>query len=45
MVKNYHSISVLSMVSDGFEKLVNNRFADHLDKWPFSDFQYDFRSF
>ena len=32
MVKNYYSISLLSVVSDGFEKLVNNRFVDHLDK-------------
>ena len=28
-----------------FEKLVNNRLADHLEKmWQISDFQYGFRS-
>ena len=30
--KNYHSISVLSVLSKGFEKLLNNRFFDHLEK-------------
>ena len=33
------------MVSKVFEKLVNNRILDHLDKCGlFSDFQYGFRS-
>ena len=33
------------MVSNVFEKLVNNRIVDHLDKCGFfSDFQYGFRS-
>ena len=33
------------MVSKVFEKLVNNRIVDHLEKWGlFSDFQYSFRS-
>ena len=33
------------MVSKVFEKLVNNRFVDHLGKCGrFSDFQYVFRS-
>ena len=33
------------MVSKVFEKLVNNRIIDHLEKCGlFSDFQYDFRS-
>ena len=33
------------MVSKVFEKLVNNRIVDHLEKCGlFSDFQYDFRS-
>ena len=33
------------MVSKVFEKLVNNRIADHLDKCGLlSDFQYGFRS-
>ena len=27
--KNYHPVSVLSVVSKVFEKLVNNRIADH----------------
>ena len=34
------------MVSKVFEKLVNNRIVDHLEKYAlFSDFQYGFRSF
>ena len=37
--KNYHSISLLSVLSKGFEKLLNNRFFDHLEKSVlFSDF-------
>ena len=43
--KNYHPISLLSVVSKVFEKLVNNRIVDHLEKCGlFSDFQYGFRS-
>ena len=43
--KNYHPASLLSMVSEVFGKLVNNRIVDHLDKCGlFSDFQYSFRS-
>ena len=43
--KNYHPVSLLSVVSKGFEKLVNNR-IDHPEKCDlFSDFQYGFRSF
>ena len=43
--KNYHPVSLLSVVSKLFEKLVNNRIVDHLEKCgPFSDFQYGFRS-
>ena len=30
--KNYHPISLLSVVSKVFEKLVNNRIVDHLEK-------------
>ena len=30
--KNYHSFSLLSVVSKVFEKLVNNRIVDHLEK-------------
>ena len=43
--KNYRPVSLLSVVSKVFEKLVNNRIVDHLEKCGlFSDFQYDFRS-
>ena len=43
--KNLHFVSLLSVVSNVFEKLVNNRIVDHLEKYGlFSDFQYDFRS-
>ena len=43
--KNYCSVSLLSVVSEVFEKLVNNRIVDHLEKCGlFSDFQYGFRS-
>ena len=43
--KNYHSVSLLSVVSKVFEKLVNNRIVDHLEKCDlFSDLQYGFRS-
>ena len=30
--KNYHPVSLLSVVSKVFEKLVNNRINDHLEK-------------
>ena len=43
--KNYHPVSLLSVVSKVFEKLINNRIVYHLEKCAlFSDFQYDFRS-
>ena len=43
--ENYHPVSLLSVVSKVFEKLVNNRIVDHLGKCGlFSDFQYGFRS-
>ena len=42
--KNYHPVSLLSVVSKAFEKLVNNRIVDHLEKCcPFCDFHYGFR--
>ena len=42
--KNYRPVSLLSMVSKVFEKLVNNRIVDHQEKCGlFSDFQYGFR--
>ena len=43
--KNYRPVSLLSVVSKVFEKLVNNRTVDHLEKCGlFSDFQHGFRS-
>ena len=43
--KNYCPVNLLSVVSKVFEKLVNNRIVDHLEKCGlFSDFQYGFRS-
>ena len=42
--KNYCPVSLLSVVSKFFEKLLNNRIVDHLEKYGlFSDFQYGFR--
>ena len=42
--KNYHPVSLLSVVSKVL-KLVNNRIIDHLEKCGlFSDFEYGFRS-
>ena len=43
--KNYHPVSLCSVVSKVFEKLINNRIVDHLEKCGlFSYFQYGFRS-
>ena len=43
--KNYCPFSLLSVVSNVFEKLVNKRIVDHLEKRGlFSDFQHGFRS-
>ena len=43
--ENYRPVSLLSVVSKVFEKLVNNRIVDHLEKCGlFSDFQYGFKS-
>ena len=43
--KNYCPVSLLSVVIKVFEKLVNNRIVDHLEKCGlFSDLQYGFRS-
>ena len=44
--KNYCPVSLLSVVSKVFEKLVNNRILDHPEKCGlFSNFQYGFTSF
>ena len=41
--KNYRPDSLLSVVSKGFEKLVNNRIVNHLENCRlFYDFQYGF---
>ena len=43
--KSFSPVSLISVVSKIFEKLVNNRIVDHLEKCGlFSDFQYGFRS-
>ena len=43
--KNYRAVSLLSMVSKIFEKLVNNRIVGQLEKCVLSSgFQYCFRS-
>ena len=43
--KKYHPVSLLSVVSKVFEKLVTNRIVDHLEKCGLlSDFQCVFRS-
>ena len=45
MAKNYCPSSLLSVVSKVFEKLVNDRVIDHLEKSGlFSDFHNGFRS-
>ena len=42
--KSYCPVSLLSVLSKVFEKLVNNMILDHLEKYDlFSDFQYRFR--
>ena len=43
--KNYCPVSLLFVVSKVFEKLINNRTVDHIEKCGlFSDFQYGIRS-
>ena len=43
--KKYHDVSLLSVVSKVFERLVKNRIVDHLEKCDiFYDFQYGFTS-
>ena len=44
IAKSYRPVSLLSVVSKVFEKLVNNKLVDHVEKSGlFSDFQYGFR--
>ena len=44
-VKKYRPVSLLSVVSKVFGKLISIRIVDHLEKFGlFSDFQYGFRS-
>ena len=44
--KTHHPVSLLSVVSKVFGKLVNNRIVDHLEKCGlFSDLHFGFRSF
>ena len=43
IAKNYHSVSLLFVLSKVSEKLANNRSVDYLEKCGlFSDFQYSF---
>ena len=43
--KNYSPVTLLSVVNKVFERLVNNKIVDHLEKCGlFTDFQYGFRS-
>ena len=45
IAKSSHPVSLLFVISKVFEKFVNNRIVDHLEKCGlFSDFQYGFRS-
>ena len=45
IAKNYRPVSLLSVVSKVFEKLVNNRILDHLENCGlFSNFQYGLMS-
>ena len=43
--KNYHPVSLVSVVSKIFEKFVNNKIFNHLQKYSlFSDFEDAFMS-
>ena len=44
-VKRYQPVSLLFVVNKVFEKLLNNKIVDHLEKFAlFFDFEYGFRS-
>ena len=46
MTKDFLPVSLLSVVSKFFRKLIDDRLAHHLQKYGlFSDFQYGFKSF
>ena len=46
IAKNYRPLNLVSVVSKVFEKLVNIKIGDHLERSGlFSDFQYGFRSY
>ena len=46
IAKNYRPVSLLSVVTKVFKKLVNNKIVDHLEKFGlFSDFRKGFRSY
>ena len=43
--KNYHPVSLLSVICKVFERLINDRILEQLGKFGhFSDFKYGFRS-
>ena len=41
--KNYHPVSLLSVVSKVFKEVVNNRIVDYVEKCGLFHFQYGFR--
>ena len=44
-VKSYRPVSLVSVVSKVFEKLVSNRIVDHLEEWGLSsNFNFSFDS-
>ena len=44
--KNHLPVSLLHVVNKVFEKFLNNRLVDHLERYDlYSDYQYGFRSF
>ena len=43
-IKKYQTLSFLSVVSKVFEKFMNNRIVDHLEKFDLFCLQYGFKS-